>query len=64
MLQREIAQTRGVSVEQLNSPYGAGHHHDRQSNGGDESRIDGQGATGLGGKRKYRRHPKVQTRIL
>lgn len=61
MLQREIAQTRGVSVEQLNSAFRSGHHDDRQSNGGDESRTDGQGSTGAGGKRKYRRHPKVET---
>ncbi|CAF9927833.1 MAG: hypothetical protein ALECFALPRED_003893 [Alectoria fallacina] len=59
VLQREIAQTRGVNVEQLNSPLRSGHYEDCQTNGGDESRTDGQGVTGAGGKRKYRRHPKA-----
>ncbi len=48
-------------MEQLKSPFISGHHDDRQSNGGDESRTDGQGAAAAVGKRKYRRHPKVQT---
>ena len=61
VLQREIAQTRGMTVESLNSPFRSGHHDDRQGHGGDESRADGQGA---GGKRKYRRHPKVSTFLL
>ncbi|KAM0802838.1 high mobility group box domain-containing protein, partial [Usnea florida] len=58
VLQREIAQTRGLSVEQLNSAGGSGSQDDRQRQGGEESRTDGQGSTGGGQKRKYRRHPK------
>ncbi|KAF6235904.1 hypothetical protein HO173_006100 [Letharia columbiana] len=59
VLQREIAQTQGVTMEQLHSSFRSGHRDHRQSNGGDESRTDGQDATGAGGKRKYRRHPKT-----
>ena len=62
ILQREIAQTRGVSLEQLNPSFRSSNHEDR--NEGDESRVDGRGAAGTGGKRKYRRHPKVSSFLL
>ena len=64
ILQREIARTGSVSVEQLSTPFISGHHDDYQGNGRDDSRPDGRGATGTGGKRKYRRHPKVSTFYL
>ena len=51
-----------MSLEQLNSPFRSGQHDDCKGKGGDESKTaDGRSATGTGGKRKYRRHPKVLT---
>ena len=63
ILQREIARTRVMNVEQQISPFRLGHHDDRQDNGGDQNRAERQVATGTGGKRKYRRHPKVLTSV-
>ena len=48
-----------MSVEQLNSPLRSGHHNNSKGNEGDDIKTDGRGPTGTGGKRKYRRHPKV-----
>ena len=56
VLQREIAQRRGINVEQLNSAYRSSHHDDHR---GDEIKAEGQSAINAVGKRKYRRHPKV-----
>ena len=45
-------------------PFRSGYHEDHPGNEGDESRVDGRAAIGTGGKRKYRRHPKVSTSLL
>ncbi|KAL2046087.1 hypothetical protein N7G274_001534 [Stereocaulon virgatum] len=56
LLQKEIAQTRGLSIEQLSSPTGSRPAGDGR---GADNRVDGRAGTGVGGKRKYRRHPKA-----
>lgn len=56
VLQREIACSRGVPVDHVTSPHRPRPVEDGigEGNGG-ESKSN----TGIGGKRKYRRHPKV-----
>ena len=53
-----------MSLEQLIPPFRSGYHEDHPGNEGDESRVEGRAATGTGGKRKYRRHPKVSTFLV
>ena len=61
ILQREIGLARGVSVEQLSSPT-ASLSSARAREPGSESNRSTEGNRGnvVGGKRKYRRHPKVK----
>ena len=60
ILQREIGLARGLSVEQLSSPT-TPLSSARARDGGSESNrsIEGNRGVVVGGKRKYRRHPKV-----
>ena len=62
ILQREIGLSRGVSVEQLSSPT-TPLSSTRARDGGSESNRSTEGTRGnvVGGKRKYRRHPKVMS---
>ena len=61
VLQREIALARALTVDQLTSPTGSV-PSGRAQEGGLESTRSSDGTCGnvTGGKRKYRRHPKVQ----
>lgn len=66
-LQREIANARGVNVEEdLRSPLRASPHEDGRHRGADDSphgnRTESKSLSGASGKRKYRRHPKVSRR--
>ncbi|KAL2054701.1 hypothetical protein ABVK25_005005 [Lepraria finkii] len=56
LLQKEIGQARGLSVEQLSSPSFSRPPGEER---GGENRVDVKRGTGVGGKRKYRRHPKA-----
>ena len=63
ILQREIGLARGVSVEQLSSPTTSVSSAARARDAGLESNrsIEGNRGSVVGGKRKYRRHPKVKS---
>ena len=56
ILQKEIAHVRGLSIKQLRSPTGLRPLGDVR---GEDHALDIESSTGVGGKRKYRRHPKV-----
>ena len=62
ILQREIGLARGLSVEQLSSPT-ASISSAKARDAGSESNRSTEGNRGnvIGGKRKYRRHPKVKS---
>ena len=64
ILQREIGLARGLSVEQLSSPT-ASLSSARARDVGSELNRSTEGNRGnvVGGKRKYRRHPKVKSTI-
>jgi len=65
ILQKEIAHTRGVSLEQWTSSASRSRQSDVCRVGGQQdSTTDGKSNMGAGGKRKYRRHPKVHSRLL
>ncbi|KAI9809820.1 MAG: hypothetical protein M1825_000253 [Sarcosagium campestre] len=59
-LQREIANTRGISSDQALRPSRVATQSEDRSTDGEDGSIHGDAkqATGSGGKRKYRRHPK------
>ena len=63
ILQREIGLARGVSVEQLSSPTASvSSARAREASESNRSTEGNRGnAVGVGGKRKYRRHPKVNS---
>lgn len=65
ILQREIAFSRGLPIDFVTS-LGRSRplEDDREGVGaGDGIKADGKNSTGAGGKRKYRRHPKVNIAI-
>ena len=62
ILQREIGLARGVSVEQLSSPTASVSSARARDAGSESNRsLDGNRGNVVGGKRKYRRHPKVKS---
>lgn len=60
VLQKEIAHVRGVSVEQLHSASTRRRTLESDAEGKEDKQTDAKSNTGAGGKRKYRRHPKVR----
>ncbi|KAK4698052.1 hypothetical protein P7C71_g130, partial [Lecanoromycetidae sp. Uapishka_2] len=60
ILQKEIANARGLNHEQVSRSTSRAHTSDSGHGGGrrEDNKTDARSNTGVGGKRKYRRHPK------